>query len=316
MRIIKTALAVGICLEVFYLLNIGDNINGLQAAFAATICMKSSLQQTLKTGLDRAMGTLIGAALGILFLMIESFIPHELFIVVATAGVVVVIYLCNVFKLQLSVTISVTVYVSILIAQRDVSPAIYGLERLGETVFGIFIAYLVNRFFDPKHVIKKLKRIKADELSDSYVRSYNKKDLGRVMQIWLNTNVQAHSFAGETYWHEQYDTARKTIKTASTLVYDPGEGALGFISVINDYDIYAINVAEAAQGGGIGTQLLSDFQNKLPCLCAVVYKENEHAVKFFLNSGFTISKETQSEHTSRPEYTLEWSLKSKRSCNV
>jgi ribosomal protein S18 acetylase RimI-like enzyme len=315
MRTIKTALAVGICLEVFYLLNIGSNINGVQAAFAATICMKSSLQQSLKTGFDRTMGTIIGAALGILFLMIEAYIPHELFILVATAGVVVVIYLCNVFRLQLSVTISVVVYVSILITQRTVTPLVYGVERLGETMFGIFVAFVINKFLDPRYFRRKQKALKSQALSESFIRGYNKKDIGRIMQIWLGTNTRAHGTVAEIYWHEQYDAARKAIRAAATLVYDSG-GVAGFISVVNDTEIYAINVDRASQGSGIGTQLLEEFQNRFPCLTVRVFKENERAVKFFLNRGFTFAKETVNESASRPECTLEWSRKSKGACNT
>ena len=50
MRNVKTAVAVGICLLFFQLLHIGSDINGVQAAVAATICMKSSLQNTEKQG--------------------------------------------------------------------------------------------------------------------------------------------------------------------------------------------------------------------------------------------------------------------------
>jgi putative acetyltransferase len=310
MRTIKTALAVGICLEVFSLLNIGSNINGVQASLAATICMKSSLHQTLKTGLDRARGTFIGAVFGIVFLLLENAVPRELFAVIATAGVVAVIYLCNIFGLQASVSISVVVYVVILATERTISPVVYGAARLGETVFGIFVAYTVNRFIGVNYVKKQLKPRGEQGDTEPFVRRFENRDLGRVMQAWLSGNIRAHGSIDEMYWHEQYDSARETIKTASTLVFDFHGDALGFISVINDTEIYGIYVSEAFQGGGIGTQLLRACQNAYPCLTLRVYKENERAVKFFLNRGFSISKESTNEKTGRPEYTLGWSTKS------
>ncbi len=315
MRTIKTALAVGVCLELFFLLNIGENINGVQAALAATICMKSSLQQTLKTGLDRTLGTIIGAFFGILFLMLQSLIPRELFVLIATAGVVVVIYLCNIFKLQMSVTISVVVYVSILVTQHTVTPLEYGAARLGETVFGIFVAFVINKFFDPKYIKAKIKAPRG-EVIEHKLRGFAQGDTGRLMHIWLGANIRAHGFIGESYWHERYDSAREIIKAAATLVYDSNDGVLGFISVINDRDIYGVYVLEAFQGGGIGTSLIAACQDKYACLSVNVYKENERAVKFFLNRGFTITKEAKNETSGRSEYTMEWSTKSKASCNM
>jgi putative acetyltransferase len=313
MRTIKTALAVGICLELFYLLNIGENINGVQAALAATICMKSSLQQTLKTGLDRTIGTIIGAVLGILFLMLQSLIQPELFVLVATAGVVVVIYLCNIFKLQMSVTISVVVYVSILVTQHTVTPLEYGVARLGETVFGIFVAFVINKFFDPKYIKAKIKA-PHKEVIEHNLRGFTEGDTGKLMHIWLGVNISAQSFIGESYWHERYDSARETIKAAQTLVYDSNDGVLGFISVLDDRDIYGVYVKKEFQGGGIGTSLIAACQDKYPCLSVNVYKENERAVKFFLNRGFTITKESKKEN-GRSEYTMEWSTKSKAACS-
>lgn len=316
MRTIKTALAVGICLEVFSLLNIGSSINGVQAAFAATICMKSSLQQTLKTGLDRTMGTIIGAFFGILFLMLESYIPHALFALVATAGVVAVIYLCNVFRLRLSVTISVVVYVSILVTQRTVTPLEYGAERLGETVFGIFIAFVINKFVDPKYIKAKIKAPKEESVSQPLLRGFAAGDIGRVMQVWLGTNIGAHSFVDEAYWHERYDEARETIKSSSTLVFDSHGIIFGFITVTSDARIYGIHVLNMTQNNGVGTRLLEACQQKHHCLSVSVFRENERAVKFFLNRGFTLSKETVNSATGLTEYTLEWSLKSGDSCSA
>lgn len=317
MRIIKTAVAAGICLQVFYWLNIGSNINGVYAAVAATICMKTSLQQTLKTGIDRTVGTVIGSAIGILFLFLTRLVPEPYFALITTGGVVCVIYLCNIFKLQFSVTISVVVYLVILVVPREIPPLLYGVARLGETLFGIFIAFVVNKFFDPRYIKSKLKRA-ADqqEAPIELIRSYTEKDLGRIMQLWLKANIQAHKRISEDFWHEQYDAAREAIKTAATFVWESKGVVSGFISLSADNQILSLCVQEQFRQTGIGTRLLDTLKSQYPCLSVRVYDGNETAVQFFLNHGFIISSETWNENAACRVYTLEWSLKSKGQCTA
>lgn len=315
MRIIKTALAAGICLQTFYLLNLGSNINGVYAAVAATICMKTSLQQTVKTGIDRTVGTVIGSVIGTLFLFLTRFVPVSFFALIATAGVVVVIYLCNIFKLQFSVTISVVVYLVILVVPRDIPPLFYGVARLAETLFGIFIAFIVNKFFDPRYVRSKLARTTdKQEIPDTFIRSRTEKDMGRIMQIWLKSNIQAHKSIGEDYWHEQYDDARETIKSASTLVYESDGGICGFASIMSENQIFSLCVSEQSQQTGIGTKLLDTLKEQYPCLSVSVYEGNERAMQFFLNRGFTILSETRKERAACRVFTLAWSIKNGDLC--
>ena len=134
------------------------------------------------------------------------------------------------------------------------------------------------------------------------------------MQIWLRTNIRSHNSIDDLYWHEQYDEARKIIDPESTLVYDSGEKVVGSISVFQDSLIYGIYVARKYQQKGIATKLIDIFKEKYPCLSVNIFKENERAVKYFLNRGFTISKETRNEKAGGIEVTLEWSIKSKASC--
>lgn len=143
LRNIKTALSVGLCLLVFQTIGVSD---GIQAAITAIICMKSSLQNSLQVGVERAIGTVIGAILGILtlILMIETGLQWAT--ILAIVNVILIIYLCNIFKVQNSTIISLVVFLMILIGEKDQPPLIYGSMRLVETIFGIGIAYLVSLF--------------------------------------------------------------------------------------------------------------------------------------------------------------------------
>ena len=40
------------------------------------------------------------------------------------------------------------------------------------------------------------------------IRIYQKKDLNDLMQIWLNANMEAHSFIPKEYWISHYDMVK------------------------------------------------------------------------------------------------------------
>ena len=312
MRNIKTAVAVGICLLTVQLIGLisgviglDKEINGIQAALAATICMKSSLQNTLKTGIDRTIGTIIGSAMGVLFLLLGGLIPDMLFVLLVTAGVVVIIYMCNVLRLQASIPISVVVYLIILIGRREISPLMYGLVRLVETVFGIFVAYVVNRFLDIRRIARG-REAEADAESAA-LRAFTPADTGTVMHIWLRAHIASHSFTSDMVWHQRYESVRSALPSSDTVIYHD-DGGKGFICITDDV-ITALCTLPEAQGRGIGTRLLDCAKESHACMSIRVFRKNESAVKFLLNRGFVIAKELPASSDAEAEYVMEWSLK-------
>jgi ribosomal protein S18 acetylase RimI-like enzyme len=312
MRTVKTVVAVGICLLVFQFFMPNSSINGIQAALAATICMKSSLQNTIRTGLDRAAGTVVGSVMGVLFLLLSSLLPAPLISAIGIFGVLLIIYLCNVFRLQASVTISIVVFLIILIGvERDIPPVFYGLARLGETIFGIFIAYMVNRFLDLRHFKKK--EPNSAEMGEPHelIREAADDDLGAIMHIWLQANIAAHPFIDALYWHKRYDAVRTDIKQAQTAVYENRGEIQGFVSLSTEAEVIALCVAAHAQHRGIGNHLTDHAKQLLPCLGVKCFKKNERSVKFLLNRGFVPTLEQYNAEAGCPEYTMEWSAKNK-----
>ncbi len=314
MRTVKTVVAVGICLLAFQFLVPKSSINGIQAALAATICMKSSLQNTLRTGLDRAAGTVVGSVMGVLFLLLSSVLPAALISAIGIFGVLLIIYMCNVLRLQASVTISIVVFLIILIGERDIPPVFYGLARLGETVFGIFVAYMVNRFLDIRHLKKK--RGTAESLLEPSIllRNAAEGDIGIVMQIWLQANIATHTFLTELFWHNRYDAVRQSLKSSKTAVYENHGVIQGFISLTSEAEIIAVCVAPGAQHKGIGIRLIDHAKQLYPCLSVTCFKQNENAVKFLINRGFVPVSEKKDTLTGYTEYTMDWSAKSNKTC--
>ena len=41
------------------------------------------------------------------------------------------------------------------------------------------------------------------------IRHLNETDLTEILSVWLNTNLQAHSFIPAEYWKENYDIVKQ-----------------------------------------------------------------------------------------------------------
>lgn len=157
LRNIKTSIAVLLSFLVFRL--VGRQYP-IYACIAAVICTKDTVQNSFDISKDRIIGTLIGGLIGAFFLKIigvsDSGISFE---IIASIGIVVVIYLCNLINEKGSVSLACVVYLLILLNFRDSessAPYTYAFDRMVDTAIGIAISLLVNRFLFPfKHVPKE-----------------------------------------------------------------------------------------------------------------------------------------------------------------
>ena len=52
------------------------------------------------------------------------------------------------------------------------------------------------------------------------IRQYNEDDIDAVMQIWLDTNIQAHNFISSGYWRINFDMVREMLPLAEIYVYE------------------------------------------------------------------------------------------------
>ena len=69
------------------------------------------------------------------------------------------------------------------------------------------------------------------------IRKYVGGDIDSVMQIWLNTNIQAHSFISQDYWKSNIDMVKEMMPLAEIYVHevDNANQIDGFIGLNNDY---------------------------------------------------------------------------------
>ena len=121
------------------------------------------------------------------------------------------------------------------------------------------------------------------------IRKYVAGDIDSVMQIWLNTNIQAHSFISQDYWKSNFDMVKEMIPLAEIYVHevDNANQIDGFIGLNDDY-IEGIFVKETMQSKGIGKQLLNHAKEVKSTLKLRVYQRNEKAIKFYLRENFCI----------------------------
>ena len=106
------------------------------------------------------------------------------------------------------------------------------------------------------------------------VRQYSDNDIDAVMQIWLDTNIQAHHFIPSDYWRTNCNMVREMLPHAEIYVHedDCTKQIDGFIGLNDDY-IEGVFVKETMQSKGIGKQLLNhakEFRLKLKLLYILI----------------------------------------------
>lgn len=108
--------------------------------------------ETLKFGIKRIIGTLIGAVIGVLL----AFIQTENTLLIGL-GVIMLIYVCNYLKWDSTTSIACLVFVSIMVSAKE-SAFEYSVHRIIDTFIGIAITTVVNNYvFNPdmKKLLKK-----------------------------------------------------------------------------------------------------------------------------------------------------------------
>ena len=113
------------------------------------------------------------------------------------------------------------------------------------------------------------------------------KDISDVLQIWLETNIKAHSFIDKEYWIGNYEMVKQILPEAEVYV----EGLF---------------VKETVQSNGIGKRLLDHAKRGKTELHLGVYQKNVRAVRFYLRENFLIQAEETDEDTNEKEYVMRW----------
>ena len=140
------------------------------------------------------------------------------------------------------------------------------------------------------------------------IRSLQKADINRIADIWLDTNLKAHSFISAQYWESNYELVKEMLSQAEVYVYEDGQKIQGFIGLSDKY-IEGIFVSEKMQSQGIGKLLLNYIKDRKDVLRLNVYQKNIRAIHFYQREGFEIQCEGLDVATGEKDYVMIWQQK-------
>lgn len=137
------------------------------------------------------------------------------------------------------------------------------------------------------------------------IRDFEIEDLDKVMELWLDTNIKAHSFVAQEYWNDNYAMVKEMMPQAMIYVYEVEQEIKAFIGLMEGY-IAGIFVSNDLQSQGIGKVLLDYVKERHQELSLIVYKKNNRAVEFYLREGCSIIAEQVDDNTGEIEISMKW----------
>ena len=155
-RIVKTSIAVFITLLVYYLRGYRGAEMPAEAAITAIICMQPYVRDTRDFAVNRFLGTLIGAAWGLAFLLLMLIFPamgNNLLLVYLrmAIGVMLTLYTCVLVRKPDTSAQAAIVFVCVVIAFPEIeAPLQQALERFTGVLLGTCASIAVNVFRLPR----------------------------------------------------------------------------------------------------------------------------------------------------------------------
>ncbi len=193
MRIIKSAIAVALCMVV-NLLRGGDGIV-FYSQLAALWCIQMYRNNTIANAVQRTIGTVIGALFGLLYLLVHPEVPKGIgslcteigFLFV---GIVMVLYTTVLIHRNQASYFSCVVFLSIVVNHiGDVNPYFFVWNRFLDTMIGIIIGVTVNNLRVSRKpdrdtlFVSGVDGILVDE--DNRISAFSKVELNRMIDDGL-----------------------------------------------------------------------------------------------------------------------------------
>ena len=137
------------------------------------------------------------------------------------------------------------------------------------------------------------------------IREFQRDDINKVADIWLDTNIKAHNFIPDEYWKSNFKSVKEALLLAEVYVYEYDTEIQGFIGMNGEY-IEGAFVSDEYQSQGIGARLLNYIKNNRDKLSLSVYQKNSRAISFYQREGFEIQCEALDEAAGEKEYVMIW----------
>ncbi len=196
LRMVKTAMAVFICL-VIYILR-GQKGIPFYSAIAAIFCMETYIGNSKSNAEARTFGTFNGAFWGCIVLVINTYVLKDtpilwkyLFI---SISVIPVIYTSVLLKKQAVSFFSGVVFLSITVNHlTDSNPYLFVLNRVLDTLIGVGVSIMVNHISLPRRYnnsILFVSELEETLLNDKEeVPSYSRVELNRMIERGANFTI-------------------------------------------------------------------------------------------------------------------------------
>ena len=136
------------------------------------------------------------------------------------------------------------------------------------------------------------------------IKEFKIEHLEKVMEIWLETNINAHDFIEKDYWINNFDLVKKLLPDAKVYIFEENNIIKGFLGVIEDGYIAGLFVKKEYQREGIGKKLIEYIKPKYNQLKLDVYIKNKNAIKFYIKNDFKVVSEKNNEDTNEFEYEM------------
>lgn len=198
-RIIKSSVAVALCMAIYFLRTLLPIGNGIPfySALAALWCLQPYSYSTKKNAGQRTIGTLTGAAFGLVFIVVLRAVGLTTPIVVylfASAVIIPVIYTTVITDNKNASFFSCVVFLSIALTHSfDENPYLFVFNRVLDTFIGIGIGLAVNNFRLPiKHDSETLYVSGIDDVlisEDHPAMQYSKVELNRLIASGVKFTV-------------------------------------------------------------------------------------------------------------------------------
>lgn len=140
---IKTGTAVGLSLLIGKILKI-DSL--FYASIAAAICSQIEYKSSLKQGIGRVYGTIVGAILGVSF---YYYLPRN--IIAMVFGIFIIVFISYKYLKTSQANIAAIVFLGIMLEiQPQKTPVFYFIHRVLDTSLGVVIAVFVSNISFPR----------------------------------------------------------------------------------------------------------------------------------------------------------------------
>jgi uncharacterized membrane protein YccC len=183
---LKTAAAAGIC---YWLAKLAGLSDGYWGSISAIIVLQSNVGSTVTASRDRLIGTLIGAAVGAVFLLLGDSIWIYLLAVIAA------MVTCSLLGLKNSVRLAPVTVTILMLVHRTGSNWTLPLHRVLEVLLGIVVALAISTLVLPSRARARLQDglaqeyLQLGELFEAVLQGFRGKSSDQLPQRWNDVNA-------------------------------------------------------------------------------------------------------------------------------